>query len=142
MLIPEPRSIVTVLFPSWRVSSTPVRFTICGVFQLASVNFKLIGFAVISELLEELIFISTSLVGVLFSFTENEELVPDSLVIIPVLELIVKPAGLEFELSEFVAGEGFEFPGGGKRTCCALSVFGKSPSIALGQAIQFDIEKE
>jgi hypothetical protein len=96
---------------------------------------------VISEVLEELIFNSTSLVGAHFNLTEKEELVPDSLVRIPVLGLTRKPAVSQVELSGFAIGEGLEFPGGGKITCCFLLALGKRPRIALGHAMQLDTEK-
>jgi hypothetical protein len=48
---------------------------------------------------------------------------------------------VEGHRSGFAIGEGLEFPGGGKITCCFLLALGKRPRIALGHAMQLDTEK-
>ena len=68
-----------VVLPSDKLSSTPVRVTVCGVFQLLLVKVRLSGEAITSLVLSELICRTTLLEGWLVSITVKLSVVPFSL---------------------------------------------------------------
>ena len=97
-------TMLNVMLPSSRLSSTPVTVTVCGVFQLADVNVTEVGLtvpSVVSLLLSPTV---TSAVGCAVSTTVNVAVPPASVVVNPLVGVTVMP---DASLSVFVTDTSF-----------------------------------